>query len=112
MLLAENRRFRNWNGITRVTVRSFDDGHTGTQIDLLIMRADNVVNLCEMKFASTPYSIDKDEAEKLQVRIDALKQTLSAKQTVHLTMVTTFGAAYGKHSGIVQRQVMMDDLFV
>ena len=28
-----------------------------------------------------------------------------------LTMVTTFGTAYGKHSGIVQRQVMMDDLF-
>ena len=48
---------------------------------------------------------------KLQVRIDLLKQTLSAKQTVHLTMVTTFGTAYGKHSGIVQRQVMMDDLF-
>ena len=88
-----------------------DDGHTGTQIDLLIMRADNVVNLCEMKFASTPYMIDKDEAGRLQVRIDSLKQTLSAKQTVHLTMVTTFGTAYGKHSGIVQRQVMMDDLF-
>ena len=89
-----------------------DDGHVGAQIDLLIMRADNVVNLCEMKFASTPYSVDKDEAEKLQVRIDSLKETLSAKQTVHLTMVTTFGITYGKHSGMVQRQVMMDDLFI
>ena len=88
-----------------------DDEHVGAQIDLLIMRADNVVNLCEMKFSSTPYSIDKDEAEKLQVRIESLKETLSAKQTVHLTMVTTFGITYGKHSGIVQRQVLMDELF-
>ena len=71
-----------------------------------------MVNLCEMKFASTPYTIDKDEAEKLQVRIESLKGTLSAKQTVHLTMVTTFGITYGKHSGIVQRQVTMEDLFL
>ena len=88
-----------------------DEEHVGAQIDLLIMRADNVVNLCEMKFANTSYTIDKDEAEKLQTRIESLKETLSAKQTVHLTMVTTYGVTYGKHSGIVQKQVMMDDLF-
>jgi hypothetical protein len=34
-----------------------------------------------------------------------LKETLSAKQTIHLTMVTTFGIKFGKYSGIVQRQV-------
>jgi hypothetical protein len=89
-----------------------NDGHTGAQIDLLISRADNVVNLCEMKFASTPYIIEKDGADKLQIRIESLKETLTAKQTVHLTMVTTYGVAYGKHSGIVQKQVTMDDLFV
>ena len=88
-----------------------DDTQAGAQIDLLIKRADNVVNLCEMKFASTPYTIDKEEAEKLQVRIESLKETLRAKQTVHLTMVTTFGITYGKHSGMVQRQVLLDDLF-
>ena len=88
-----------------------DDGHAGAQIDLLIMRVDNVVNLCEMKFVSTPYTIDKDEAGKLQVRIESLKKTLSAKQTIHLTMVTTYGITYGEHSGIIQKQVIMDDLF-
>lgn len=88
-----------------------DGEHAGTQIDLLILRADNVVNLCEMKFSGTPYTMDKDEAEKLQVRIESLKKTLSAKQNVHLTMVTTYGITYGKHSGIVQRQLTMDDLF-
>lgn len=87
------------------------DGQAGTQIDLLIMRADNVVNLCEMKFVSLPYSIDKEEADKIQIRIQSLKATLSTKQTVHMTMVTTYGVTYGKHSGIVQRQVLMDDLF-
>ena len=88
-----------------------DDATDGMQIDLLINRADNVVNLCEMKFAGGEYVIDKEEERKLRNRIEALKKTLGARQTVHLTFATTFGVAHGKHSGIVQRQVTMDDLF-
>ena len=33
-----------------------DDEQEGTQIDLLIERKDNVVNMCEMKFYSDEYS--------------------------------------------------------
>ena len=88
-----------------------DSTKEGVQIDLLIIRDDNVVNLCEMKFASNAYTIDKDEEAKLRSRIEALKGMLAPKQTVHLTMVTTYGVAYGKHSGIVQKEVVMDDLF-
>lgn len=89
-----------------------DAKENGAQIDLLIVRTDNVVNLSEMKFASTKYVLDKSEAERLQHRVEALKATLSPKQTVHLTMVTTYGVAQGKYSGIVQREVVMDDLFL
>lgn len=89
-----------------------DGNSEGVQIDLLIVRADNVVNLCEMKFSGDSYTIDKDEANRLRQRIEILKSTLSARQTVHLTMVTTYGITYGKHSGIVQKQITIDDLFV
>ena len=64
-----------------------------------------------MKFTSIVYTIEKDEELKLRNRIEALKKTLKKKQTVHLTMVTAYDVAYGKHSGIVQKQVKMDDLF-
>ena len=87
------------------------DETEGAQIDLLIIRNDNVVNLCEMKFVGGAYTIDKDEEIKLRNRIETLKSTLSLKQSVHLTLVTTFGLSYGKHSGIVQKQVELDDLF-
>ncbi len=83
----------------------------GAQIDLLIVRDDKVVNLCEMKFAGDVYTIEKDEEAKIRNRIETLKKTLSKRQTVHLTLITTYGVAYGKHSGIVQKQVEMDDLF-
>jgi hypothetical protein len=64
-----------------------------------------------MKFAGKEYVIDQEEEAKLRHRIEALKSTLSSKQAVHLTMVTTYGVAYGKYSGIVQKQVTLDDLF-
>ena len=88
-----------------------DDDKEGAQIDLLIARADNIVNLCEMKFAGDSYVIDKDEDLKIRRRLSMLQRTLSPKQKPHLTMVTTFGVAYGKYSGIVQKQVTMDQLF-
>ena len=88
-----------------------DDEQEGVQIDLLIIRDDKVVNLCEMKFAGDAYTIEKDEELKLRRRIETLKGTLSRKQTVHLTLITTYGVAYGKHSGIVQKHVGMDELF-
>ncbi len=96
-------RFSAWN------IKGGDN--PGAQIDLLIIRADNVVNLCEIKFASSPYIIDNEEETKLRHRIETLKLTLSQKQTVHLTFVTTYGVKFNMHSGIVQRQVKMEDLF-
>ncbi len=83
----------------------------GVQIDMLILRNDNVVNLCEMKFSGSTYTIDKDENMRLRKRIETLKATLSPRQTVHLTMVTTYGITQGKYSGIVQSQIKLDDLF-
>ncbi len=88
-----------------------DDEVEGTQIDMLIIRDDNIVNLCEMKFSSSPYSIDKEEEQKLLHRVETLKTTLSSRKTVHLTLVTTYGIVPGKHSGKIQEVVVADDLF-
>ena len=35
----------------------------GAQIDMLIERADRVINLCEMKYSIYPYALDKAERE-------------------------------------------------
>ena len=80
-------------------------------MDLLIKRNDNIVNLCEMKFYSGLYTIDRDEELKLLNRIEALKETLSPKQQVHLTLITSFGLKQSKHSGKVQKVVTCDEMF-
>lgn len=84
----------------------------GAQIDLLIDRKDNTINLCEMKFCESVYELKADEEMKLRNRISALRSSLKKKtKSIQLTMITSFGVAKGKHSGIVQSQVALDDLF-
>jgi AAA+ ATPase superfamily predicted ATPase len=87
-------------------------GHVpGAQIDLLIDRRDDVINICEMKFAKTPHLIDKRESEDLQRRIQVFADQTGTRKALHLTMVTPYGLASGSYSGAVQSQVTMDDLF-
>ena len=64
-----------------------------------------------MKFYGSPFSIDKEEETKMLHRVEMLRKTLSSKQTVHLTLVTTFGLIHGKHSGKIQKVVTIDELF-
>lgn len=88
-----------------------DENSDGTQCDLLIARKDNVVNLCEMKFVQDEYVIDKEYDRVLRHRISLLQPMLKKSQVVHLTFVTTYGVKFNQYSGIVQKQVTLDDLF-
>lgn len=83
----------------------------GAQIDLVIERADRVTNICEMKFASGEYEIDAEEALALRNKISAFVRETGTRNACHLTFVTTYGVRANKHSGIVQSQVTLDDLF-
>jgi hypothetical protein len=88
-----------------------DEEHTGAQIDMLIVRNDRVVNLCEMKFLSKEYELQADDEMRLRSRITTLQEHLSFKQAIHLTLVTTVGLKHNAHSGIFQQIVTMGSLF-
>ncbi len=83
----------------------------GTQIDLLIDRADRIINICEMKFSQTPYSISKDYENNLRLKMAYFIEETKARKPLALTMVTTYGVLPGIHSGIVNNEIVMDDLF-
>ncbi len=70
-----------------------------------------MTNICEMKFASGEYEIDAEEALALRNKISAFVRETGTRNACHLTFVTTYGVRANKHSGIVQSQVTLDDLF-
>jgi hypothetical protein len=83
----------------------------GSQIDLVIDRADNTCNLCEMKFSIGYFSIDKDYEMNLRNKISRFMESAGRHQSIQLTFVTTFGIEPNTHSGIVNNEVILDDLF-
>lgn len=83
----------------------------GAQIDLVIDRRDETVNLCEMKYSSTQFVISKDYEEKLRNKIAAFREETKTRKSLMLTLVTTYGVKENMHSGCVQSQVLLDDLF-
>ena len=82
------------------------------QIDLLLDRADNIINLCEIKYSNLPCSITKDCEEKLREKIEIFRQETLSRKAIHLLMLTTFGVKQNKYSGIVQNEITLDDLFM
>ena len=86
-------------------------GASGTQIDLIISRADSVANMCEMKFYGGDFAVDKGYYKALLCRQEALAKMVSPKMVVRSTLVTTYGLARNEYSGAFTNVVTMDDLF-
>ena len=81
------------------------------QIDLVIDRRDRTTNICEIKFSVSEFSIDKDYEERLKKKMQVFREATKTKKALQLVMITTYGIRQNAHSGIVQSQVRMDDLF-
>ena len=85
--------------------------HPGTQIDLLIDRNDDVINLCEMKYSKAAFSINSDYDETLQRRCDIFKSETKTPKAVHLTFITSTGLVRNAYSFDIQNTITADDLF-
>lgn len=85
---------------------------SGVQIDLLFDRADQTINICEMKFSVSEFTITKGYADDLKQKLQIFKDETKTKKSLFLTMVTTFGVIKNTHyTGLVQNDIIMDALF-
>lgn len=84
----------------------------GAQIDLLLDRQDACINVCEVKFANTEFTIDKPYATELQNKLAVFKAKTKTRKTLFLTMITTYGAKENIYkTGLVQNEITMKNLF-
>lgn len=87
------------------------DEHAGGQIDLVIDRKDQVINLCEMKYSISEFEITKKYDEEIRQRRELFRSVTKTRKALHLTMVTTYGLKNNLYSGQIQSEVRLDDLF-
>ncbi len=85
---------------------------SGAQVDLLIDRRDQTINLCEMKFTDTAFTIDKRYADALRNKKEVFRRVTRTRKNVFITMVTTFGVTDNAHAKeLVASSLTIDALF-
>ena len=85
---------------------------TGTQIDLVLDRKDQVINLFEIKFYNTEFTMTKAYADQLRERLRLFTRLSKTRNQVVMTMITTFGLKGNRHSlGLVEQVLNLEDLF-
>lgn len=89
-----------------------DKGVFGAQIDMLIARKDQVINLCEMKYSGSEYTITEKVERGIRNKIHDLMLLTGTKYAIHPTLITTYGLVPNSYSECVQSVVTLGDLFV
>jgi len=72
---------------------------------------DSIINLCEIKFSSGQYQIDKKYYESMRNKRSAFVNSTRTSKFVQTTMITTFGLERNNYSVEVVSEVVLDDLF-
>ncbi|MDR1798328.1 MAG: ATP-binding protein [Bifidobacteriaceae bacterium] len=113
--LAHSPQIRQALGVSGVAAdlsgwRSRPSTAPGAQVDLVIDRADGVINLCEMKYTAGEFQVDAATERALRTKVETFRQQTGTRKALHLTLVTTYGLAPGSHAGVFQHAVTMHDL--
>ena len=80
------------------------------QIDLIIDRKDDVINICEMKFTNEEFEIDSSYEKELIHKKDVFRKETNSKKALFLTMITANGLKHNAHSDVVQNVITKDGL--
>lgn len=87
-------------------------GISGSQIDLLIIRDDKVINLCEMKYYGTDYIVTAKDDEDLRKKINDFTMLTKTKYAIYPTIITTYGLTQNGYAANIQSVITLDDLFL
>ena len=96
---------------TSISPWYFSSSENNGQVDLVLKRNDNVINLCEIKFYHDDFIVDLNYFKKLNSRIEAVRPFISKKSCIFNTLITTYGIFKNEYSNIFQNVITLDDLF-
>lgn len=83
----------------------------GIQVDLLIDRKDNSINLCEIKFYNGPFTISKEYYGQLVQKRQRFIEITGTQKQVFLTLITPHGLKHNDYSKeIVAAEVSLEQI--
>ena len=88
-----------------------EDPGWAVQIDMLIDRADGVIDMCEMKYAKDDYLVTSEEETKVRKRLSCLAARGKTRSAIHTVLMTPYGVVNNAYSHIFEQVIRADDLF-
>lgn len=86
-------------------------GLQGAQIDLILDRDDNVIDLCEMKYTREPFIITADYVEKLLNKRARFLEVADIAKGVHMVLISAQDAVRNAYIDEFQKIITIDALF-
>ncbi|MEZ4772566.1 MAG: ATP-binding protein [Bacteroidia bacterium] len=98
------------------TISSFvakpTDGLPGAQIDLIIDRNDQSINICEIKYSTGIYEVTAKDVENLETKKRVFQYHTHTNKHLFTTLITTHGVAENTHRlNHIDQVVVLEDLF-
>mgnify|MGYP001788594591 FL=1 len=85
----------------------------GTQIDFIIDRNDNCMNVLELKFYDAVFELTKNYAQQLSERVQIFKQKNRVKKNIFITLLTANGVKKNEYYlSTITNELSVDDLFM
>ena len=91
--------------------RASKEASKGAQIDLLIDRKDETINICEIKYTKGPFTIDRRYMQELQERLDLFLEETGTRKSLLMTLITANGLKQNEYSSFPQCTVELEQLF-
>ena len=88
-----------------------EKGIHGSQIDLLIVRKDQIINMCEMKYSESEYIVDATYDRNQKRKISDFQKITKTKYAIHPTLITTYEVEKNSYALDIQAIITAEDLF-
>lgn len=98
-------------GISGVATRTYAMLTSSAQIDMVIERADGIINLCEMKYTAGTYALTKEEAKKLQNRIHELSGMFPKKSIIPVLITDCQAKKNEYYNQFIYNNITLKDFF-
>jgi AAA+ ATPase superfamily predicted ATPase len=99
------------SGVYSWLYRPKENYETGVQIDMLLDRADDVIDLCEIKYTRGLYEISKQYSAELRRKVSVFQSKTETKKAVFTVMITAEGLAPNAYAGDIQNSITAEELF-
>jgi uncharacterized protein len=98
-------------GITGIQTHTGVWSNSHAQIDLLMDRADSIVNIIEIKFAKGPYLITKKYDAELRNKLQQFRQVMTLQKSLWPIIISPYGLARSAYNHFFIKQITLSSLF-